>query len=82
MKNANISAVSHQGLSIVDSAGRPARLAIVDQDGTIIDDGPEIARTVWEVSLQSYRNYLRGQGYLRVHAAPPGADIQQPKAAA
>ena len=64
-----ISAVSFQGLSVsVD--GRPARLAVVDESGQVLEAGPTIADAVWDVSIRSYREFLLGSGHLRVLAKP------------
>lgn len=68
-----ISAVSHEGL-IVTVDGKPARIAIVLDDGTIIAAGPEVAREAEAVAVNSYRNMLQGQGYLRVIGNPLAPD--------
>lgn len=66
-----ISAVSHEGLTVM-ADGRRARLAIVDEDGQVITASPLVAREVEAVAVNSYRNMLQGQGYLRVHSKPLG----------
>ncbi|MCA7953909.1 hypothetical protein LGM43_26930 [Burkholderia seminalis] len=65
-----ISAVSFQGLSIATPDGNAATLAVVDQSGKVIDTGPAVARAVWEVAIRSYRNFLIGNGHLRVLTKP------------
>lgn len=67
-----ISAVSHEGLSVTYN-GKPARLAILDDDGHIIAQGNQVAREAEAVSLNCYRNFLKGQGFLRVNSEPIGA---------
>ncbi|MFA8336333.1 hypothetical protein [Burkholderia cenocepacia] len=69
--SSTISAVSFQGLSIVTPDGNPATLAVVDQNGKIVEAGPSVMRAVWDVAIQSYRNFLIGSGHLRVLAKPP-----------
>lgn len=64
-----ITAVAHEGLR-VEVAGQPATLAIVDQHGNVIEAGPHVAAAAWNASIESYRNFLKGQGYLRVHERP------------
>ena len=64
-----ISAVSHEGLTVTFN-GRPARLAILDDDGHIIAQGNQVAREAEAVSLNCYRNFLKGQGFLRVNSEP------------
>jgi len=61
-----ISAVSHEGLSVTVD-GKPARLAILSEDGRVIAVGDLVAKEVEAVALNSYRNFLKGKGYLRVH---------------
>lgn len=70
--NGTISAVAHEGLSATTPDGRPARLAIVDDAGNIIDSGPAVAAAAWNVVIESHRNFLIGHGCLRVMAGPPG----------
>lgn len=70
--NCSISAVIFNGLSLQTTDGRPARLAVIDEDGNIIETGPTLARAVWETSIASYKNYLIGNGHMRVQTSPPG----------
>ncbi len=72
LRNSIVSAVSFEGLSITTINGEPATLAILDKDGNIIEMGPNVAREVWNVSLASYKNFLKGTGHLRLHSKPPG----------
>ena len=60
-----ISAVSHEGLR-VSVNGKPARLAIVLDDGTVVSAGDDVAREAEAVAVNSYRGFLQGKGYLRV----------------
>jgi hypothetical protein len=62
-----ISAVSHEGLSVTVD-GKAARLAILTDDGRVIAAGNQVAKEVEAVAINSYRNFLKGQGYLRVHS--------------
>jgi hypothetical protein len=64
-----ITAVSHEGLRVsVD--GKPARLAIVLDDGTVISAGDDVAREAEAVAVNCYRNILQGKGFLRVLSVP------------
>lgn len=66
-----ITTVAHEGLrAVVD--GRPARLAIVTDDGQIIAAGAAVAREVEAVAVNGYRNLLQGQGHLRVQVRVAG----------
>ncbi|EMN1928524.1 hypothetical protein RVV18_002939 [Burkholderia ambifaria] len=74
--SSTISAVSFQGLSVVTPDGNAATLAVVDQNGKIVDAGPTVMRAVWDVAIRSYRNFLIGNGHLRVLTQPPGMRIK------
>lgn len=64
-----ISAVGHEGLSVLVN-GRPARLAVITEDGQVIAAGDDVAREAEAVALNNYRNFLKGQGFLRTVSAP------------
>lgn len=64
-----ISAVAHEGLSVTVD-GKPARLAIVTDDGQVITASPLVAREAESVAVNSYRQMLQGQGHLRVMSKP------------
>lgn len=64
-----ISAVSHKGL-MVTVDGKPARLAIVTEDGTVVASGQQVAKEAEAVTLNCYRNVLKGMGHLTVISPP------------
>ncbi len=64
-----ISAVSHEGLSVTVN-GKPARLAILTDDGEVVAAGDQVAREAEAVALNCYSNFLKGQGFLRVNSEP------------
>lgn len=64
-----ISAVGHEGLSVLVN-GKPARLAIIDDNGQVLAAGSDVAKEAEAVSVNSYRNFLKGQGFLRVLSKP------------
>lgn len=66
LAGAEMSAVIHQGLRVKTPSGRPARLAIIDELGNIIEAGDQVAREAFMVSIASYKNFLKGIGHLRV----------------
>jgi hypothetical protein len=68
-----ISAVSHEGLTVTVD-GKPARLAIVTEDGRVIAAGPQVAREAESVAINSYRNTLKAKGFLRVMSKPIEVD--------
>lgn len=71
-----ITAVSHEGLR-VSVNGKPARLAIVLDDGTLISAGEEVAREAEAVAVNCYRNMLQGRGFLRVLSVPIVPETQR-----
>jgi hypothetical protein len=73
IKGVVISAVSHEGLS-VSVNGKPARLAVVLEDGTVVSAGADVAREAEAVAVNSYRNMLLGKGFLRVLSAALSVD--------
>lgn len=68
-----ISAVSHEGLSVMVN-GRPARLAIITEDGQIVAQGAAVAKEAEAVALNNYRNFLKGKGFLRSWSKPITSD--------
>lgn len=64
-----ITAVSHEGLTVLVD-GKPGRLAIVAEDGSIVAAGDQVAREAEAVAVNSYRELLKGQGWLRVLSKP------------
>lgn len=68
-----ISTVAHEGLSVTVD-GKPARLAVVTDDGQVVAAGELVAREAEAVAINGYRSFLQGQGHLRVRAAPIGSN--------
>lgn len=64
-----ISAVTHEGLTVTVN-GRPARLAVVLDDGTVIAAGRDVAREAQAVAVNLHREFLKGNGHLRVLSTP------------
>jgi len=69
MEGVVISAVSHEGLTVTVD-GKPAKLAIVTDDGQVIAAGDVVAREAEAVAVNCYRNILQGKGFLRVLSVP------------
>lgn len=61
-----ISAVAHEGLTVLVD-GKPARLAIITDDGRVVAAGDQVATEAEAVAINSYRQLLQGKGHLRVH---------------
>jgi len=73
LARAAITAVCFEGLSAETREGRRATFAIVDENEKVIEIGPAVAREAWNVMLACYKNFLVGQGHLRVFSGPPSA---------
>lgn len=69
-----ISAVSHEGLTVTVD-GKPARLAVVTDDGQVIAAGVDVAREARAVAVNSYRGFLKGKGFLRVLSNPIAKNV-------
>lgn len=69
IEGVQISAVSHEGLS-VSINGKPGRLAIITEDGQVIAAGKDVAREAQAVAVNCYRNFLQGKGFLRILSKP------------
>ena len=72
LQHAVVSGVVHEGITVQTRDGRRARLAVIDEEGHIIESGPAVEREVWQVAVQVYRNFWRGQGHLRVLSGARG----------
>ncbi|WP_339514510.1 hypothetical protein [Pseudomonas sp. RL_15y_Pfl2_60] len=70
---ARISATVSKGFSATTTEGRPGYLAIVDQDGKVIESGSSVAWAAWRVCIEVQENFWEGQGHLVVHSGPPVA---------
>lgn len=71
LQHSVINAISYAGFSVTTANGEPAMLAVVDKDGNVLDSGAGVAIAAWNVAINSYRNFLKGSGHLRVHSGPP-----------
>lgn len=81
LQHAQLTGAIYNGLTATTRDGKPARLAIIDEEGTIIESGLAVAREAWRVAIQVHTNFLRGTGHLIVHSTPPGIPLKQQEAA-
>jgi hypothetical protein len=72
LKHSVVSARSWERYTITTDEGKPATLAILDERGQVLDAGPQVAQEIWDLAIIAYRQYLRGEGYLRVTSSPEG----------
>ena len=81
LEHARISANVNSGYQVTTADGRRARLAIIDDDGNVIEAGVAVAREAWNVCIAVQKNFWIGQGHLVVHSSPPGQHQAQKDAA-
>lgn len=72
LQHSRISANVNTGYQITTADGRPARMAIIDADGNVIETGDAVSREAWNVCIAVQKNFWIGQGHLVVHSAPTG----------
>lgn len=63
------SKVSHEVMRVTEN-GRAAQLAVLSMDGDVLAIGDAIAREVEAISVNAYRRFLEGKGWLRVISDP------------
>lgn len=61
---------AHSGLEVVTEDGNPAVLAVLDNEGNIIEAGEHVAETAWEAMVAIYKNFLQGNGHMLVKVTP------------
>jgi hypothetical protein len=54
------------GIQATTKDGKPAMLAIVDETGAVLAAGADVRQAAWSLMLLAYRNYLEGNGHIRV----------------
>ena len=70
LQNAVVQGVAHEGITVHTRDGRRARLAVIDDEGNIIEAGREVERVVFQASREVIYNYWKGQGHMRVFYGP------------
>lgn len=81
LQNAQLMGTIYNGFTVTTRDGKPARLAIIDEAGNIIDSGTAVARECWQIAINVHTNFLRGTGHIIVHSTPPGLPLKQKEAA-
>jgi hypothetical protein len=64
-----ISSVITEGLT-VRANGKPARLAVIDDEGHVLASGDQVAREAEAVAINAYRALLEGDGRLVFSSKP------------
>ncbi|MCO8162011.1 hypothetical protein NJC38_07550 [Pseudomonas sp. 21LCFQ010] len=68
-----ISANVNKGYQLTTSDGRPARLAIIDDQGNVVESGAAVEKEAWNVCIKVMKNFKIGMGHIVVHSTPPGS---------
>ena len=63
-----ITANAVAGLQVTPPDGRTAHLAVVDEQGNVIDQGSHISSSAYQASVRAYRSFLYGTGHIRMNA--------------
>ncbi|EPH1210944.1 hypothetical protein R2389_000850 [Pseudomonas aeruginosa] len=72
MPNAIISANSSSGFVATTRDGKRLRMALVDEEGNIIEAGDPVRWAAWRVCTETLENLWHCEGWLVVHSSPPG----------
>jgi hypothetical protein len=64
-----ISSKISKGLT-VRANGKPARLAVIDDEGRVLVSGEEVAREAEAVAINAYQHFLEGEGWLTIASKP------------
>ena len=74
MAGIRLQASANDGLqALLD--GRPVRLAVVDDDGTVLAVGAGVAQAAEASSVEAYRLLLRAQGHLLAVSGPVSSAV-------
>lgn len=65
------------GFIVKTRDGAPARLAIIDEHGNVIEAGKNVAQAAWRLCVEVQENFWEGKGHLLVHTAPTGQPLQK-----
>lgn len=69
------------GFRAAGDDGHPVRLAVIDNQGAVLEQGEAVAREAWNLCVAVRKKAWIDQGRLVVHSAPPGL-ANQPAAPA
>lgn len=73
-----VSAGAVTGIDVASSKGDQCMLAIIDQDGKVLDCGPAVAQNVWNANVRAMLDFWEGNGHIKTTVYPAA---EQQKAA-
>jgi hypothetical protein len=82
LQHSKLTGTIHSGITATTLDGKPARLAIIDDNGNILDAGLPVAKEVWHLVIGLHLNMLRATGHIVMHSTPPGIALPAKEAAA
>lgn len=77
LQASRIRATVSTGFTATTADGHPARLAIIDEHGNVVDAGIDVAWAAWRVCVEVQENFWQGNGHLVVHSRPPGSEPKE-----
>lgn len=72
MPNAIISANASSGFVATSRDGKPLRMALVDDEGNIVEAGELVRWAAWHICTEALENLWQCKGWLVIHSSPPG----------
>lgn len=72
-----IQATVSTGFVVKTREGAPARLAIIDEHGNVIEAGKNVEQAAWRLCVEVQENFWEGKGHLVVHTEAPGMKIER-----
>jgi len=71
LEKAIISGHIAKGLSAKTRDGRILQMALIDERGNIVEEGDAVANEAWNVAIGTYKDWMLGNGHLRVYYDSP-----------
>ena len=65
-----IRGINGEGIQVTHQ-GKPARLAVIDENGNVLESSPEVSVQVLNTILKAHRAFMLAQGHLKVMSNVP-----------
>lgn len=73
----HIEATASTGFIVKTRDGAPARLAIIDEQGNVIEAGKDVELAAWKICWRAHDKFWEGEGHLVIHTEAPGKLIER-----
>jgi hypothetical protein len=70
LENAIIAAIPCKGLVITDKNGNPAKLAVIDDSGNVLESGESVCAEIEGACITAYKKILFDKGFIKVYCPP------------